>query len=81
MTNARRAPAAPTGDPRTWDCSQLQDWFKTHKGGKWAQHASKFSALDGSDMTTLAKEDVLRRVPDNGDAIYCDWQTLHAAGT
>ena len=59
----------------------MQDWFKTHKGGKWAQHASKFSALEGSDMTTLAKEDVLRRVPDNGDVIYYDWQMLLAAGT
>ena len=77
-----RAPTVPTGDPRTWGAGQLQDWFKTHAGGKWAKYASKFVILDGGRMTALTKEDVVDFTDSSvGRAIYNDWHKLLGAGT
>ena len=84
MTDAHRTPAAPTGDPRTWDRSQLQDWIVTHQGGKWAEYASQFAKLDGRDMTALPKEDVIALTHSEvgvGLAIYNTWQELVTART
>ena len=59
----------------------MQHWFETHKGGKWAEYASKFAKLDGSDMTTLTKEGVCRYAGPDGAVIYSDWQKLIGVGT
>ena len=79
---AGSTPSVPTSDPRKWDTTQLQHWFKTYKGGKWAEYASKFAKLDGSGMTGVTEKAFVGAVGSPcGNAIYHAWQKLIGVGT
>ena len=60
--------------------AEVQEWFKTHKEGEWAEYAAKFERLDGEAMSGLSEE-AFRDYADhpNGRAIYNDWRAAVAA--
>ena len=68
----------PWYQPDKWSKDEVQHWFETHNGGRFAEYAPKFAGVDGKEMTTLQAVDMhaMSVPPRQVRAICTAWHAL-----
>jgi len=51
-----------------WTHEDVQAWFKEHP--KYSVYTKNFEGFDGEELSSLTKDDFLRRCPEKGDVIF-----------
>ena len=53
---------------------EVQNWFKTFKGGKYADFAKNFAGVDGDEIVKLSKETFQKELGNIlGESLYNEW--------
>ena len=68
-------PKNPQKPMEQFSVEEVQNWFKTFKGGKYADFAKNFAGVDGDEMVKLSEQQTKEIAKDvaNGIAIYNQW--------